>query len=442
MIDAFFKRFGKTPSQFIDQKMAAQPPAKNPVEKDINLAHPPQAVKIKAQEKPLLKAEQIEDKDLALQLENLMHNSTMGMPKDSPFVDTDLIIFKDSYRGKLPLNGILQRDFKETCDLFYDLCKNKTAIDISSYRLDHINFSKEAVLELFKKLLTRDIGRRLVKKVAQNKNHPVKICLNHLPGRAADYKPKDAFNPENEVLLNLDEHHFLIETDDAGVNRVRKKECRPFISLAHELTHHLHNDSSKMKLNEKSILHKNVAQKPTFEKDYDNLEEQVTITGFSKEPHMIDFLSAKKRSALEALFEAGIPLDEDRLTDFNAEKILETYDEFNERHFEMAFADSEHKVHPRFGHQGINAYLASLRAHDLKSVRKEDMQSYLSNLDEYNVPIDLLELLISAKKQLPQATFNAICKSYEDKLKLAAKDSNHPWHQQLKRAGKIARLLK
>lgn len=330
------------------------------------------------------------DDEMANQIDKLFEN-TISTAR-TPFANTDLVIFKDSYQGNMPLNGIKESDFKKTCLLFDNICKNKTCLNIHDGGIDP-NFNSQ-VYEAIKMLLTRELGRKLINEVCR-KNVKVDVY----PGRKTEYSPHDM-----AVTLNswVNEKTFKIETTPSGINRVRRKASPLHVGLAHELTHHLHY------VNNKAMMNRNADAKPTLEKDYHNLEEQITITGFSKEPDFSDFKTE--------------------------ETLARVYDEFNERNFESAFTNSKNIFYPRFGHDAV----CMLDGMDMRN--KENVTEYLEILKRCNVPVDLQDFLIEARKKFQptakftQAEFNKICKPHQEEINKAINDSKHEWHQQLQTA--------
>lgn len=78
-----------------------------------------------------------------------MGNAIIDIPADSPFKETDLVVFKDGTPGILPLNGIYESDFKKTSRLYEKIKKRRSLIKID-------NSDKEFEKKVLKMILSFD----------------------------------------------------------------------------------------------------------------------------------------------------------------------------------------------------------------------------------------------------------------------------------------------
>src|ERR1700722_19789107 len=95
------------------------------------------------------------DLELEEELDRVLTENICEMPLDSVFLDTDLIILKDEYKGSMPINGIKEKDFKEISLLFRKICEGNSKLKLNKMTQEFLNPVKEAI----KTLLTREIGR-------------------------------------------------------------------------------------------------------------------------------------------------------------------------------------------------------------------------------------------------------------------------------------------
>ena len=235
----------------------------------------------------------------------------------SVFQNTDLVVFKDSYQGPMPINGIKETDFKEIEKLFHSIKSGNTKLQISG----DTDFS-EKTLDSIKTLLTRELGRKIVKILC---TIPVPLVLKS----AKESGGEGTRHVRSSNIIYLD------HDDDSrgrwiGIDAQDTRLIAPFLPhvvLGHEMIHaiHYYRDISTPK------------NKSTMDSEYDNLEERITITGLKDNLKMA---------------EAQTPPTMDMDIDDKPAKI--DYDELNERNLSAAFAKEGHWL-ARVGHGGVYA---------------------------------------------------------------------------------------
>ena len=99
------------------------------------------------------------------------------------FSKTDLVVFKDSYKGLMPLNGIGESEFKECKTLLDKIIENKTNIKIVD----------ERIISDLTLLSTRRCGRKLIEKIAHG---PYRVILSYTK------EPSGFFIAKNETQYN------------------------------------------------------------------------------------------------------------------------------------------------------------------------------------------------------------------------------------------------
>lgn len=181
--------------------------------------------------------------------------------KGTPFSETDLIIFKDSYSGLLPSNGILLKDFNKIKNILENI--NSTASPISIQGSEpFVNSIKSDIA----KILTRQLGRDL---------------FNELLGSGEKIQINEGAKCESCVSMQT-----ITMTLEDHLVPVRNKEGRQvfgrlprFIALAHELIHQ-HHDQSLYQIISRTDFYESVK---VLRPDLDNPEEQITIIGWVKD---------------------------------------------------------------------------------------------------------------------------------------------------------------
>lgn len=251
-------------------------------------------------------------------------NGIQSLPKDSNFSDTDLVILEDSFHGLMPLNGIKNKDFNEIESLYNSIKAGRSKIQCND----------DSIIECIRILLTREIGRKLIKTL-----HVSPIETKIIEGKQSEY---DYIGANRWITLKLNPS-ISIGIDALGNRHSIQKPCE--ISLGHEIGHALrHPCDDKYK-------------KFTIDAEYGNLEEQIVITGLPK--------SLK--------IEPTLDLDNNDFTP----KRLEGYHELNERNLTSSYTHL--KLFPRVGHSGLGS----------KGI---DQIEFTKKCIEYNVWADLSKL--------------------------------------------------
>lgn len=245
-----------------------------------------------------------EDIEFYEELSSKLDEQMVSIDKNDPFYQTDLIVFKDTYSGHLPLNGIREKDFKATKELFNKIASGNSNIKICSEESD-----PDDVLANILILLSREVGRDLIKQVTEvGKVLIISIdeCGDSSIKHGDGYSVM-SFNPyasANIVNSPRDGRKFL--TPSPG-----------FITFAHECIHFLHSEGREYSKVKNSS--------PTMGKDYQNGEEQRTISGFIKN-FAPDFKSKE--------------------TDFETNDLVQDeYDSLNEHRFDSNFGLSSRHNH-------------------------------------------------------------------------------------------------
>lgn len=237
----------------------------------------------------------------------------LPMSKDSVFYDTDLILITDSFTGNMPLNGIKKKELEHAEKLFKKICDGKQKIKIITSDLSFKNDIEQSL----KKLLTRNIGRKLIQKVISNH------VINQIEIVAGERFCLSKFSSTGCMILtvNTGVKNRMLAYHPSGK---LKSQLHPlYISLAHELVHASH------------VPHTVENEPPTFSIKYDNLEEQWTITGLKRD-----------------LFFESNEITWDDL-DTLKQELDKIYDELNEWNFSAAFSNSQNIYYPRFSHRSM-----------------------------------------------------------------------------------------
>ena len=346
------------------------------------------------------------DEHMSDEIELLLNKDVCEIPSNSPFSDTDLIVLQDSYSGRMPLNGIKEGEFKRICELYENICQNKTHL------VFHQNKENPLFFEAIKTLLTRDVGRRLIDKCASNEKYGVSIVAG----------ARSAFNLALKAIeLDVNDINLRLHASPDGFNRLDKQLAPLYITLAHEMIHHVHEADGTMRAN--------LRMSPTLESEYDNLEEQATIAGFYKKPALTDFISEDKRAKAHEHFEREIEGKSALKPSEWSEASQPIYDEFNERIFQAAFTDSKNVLYPRFGHRGLADHFRS----DAAFNNPDHITARILSLESEQLVIDLLEFLLEASKKgdlVRTKTWESI-KPCLKRLIKASKDLDHPLYPQL-----------
>lgn len=251
--------------------------------------------------------------------EFLLENK-VPMPNDSLFANTDLIVFNDNVKA-LPLNGIRKSELEEIENLAQKIFSGKANLTINS---ENPQFQKD-VQGYIITLLTRPLGRKLIKKVLENTNLP---SLPIKPGE--DF----SFNISEISIMPTSE---LKQVFYRGLNANAQIKIYPmpnFLILGHELIH-----ASRFPKDIKMMKHK--------DSDYGDKEEKLTITGTTKDLQLPDSLLTE--SSPQKMINFDEKWDEDiEKSVFNEDN----FDLLNERNLNAQFTDSKNVFYPRSDHNG------------------------------------------------------------------------------------------
>lgn len=265
------------------------------------------------------------------------------LPKTSMFADTDLVLINDDFNGVLPINGIKLSELKKAEEMAQAIFSGVGRIKIAN---ENQQFEKE-VQGNIKSLLTRVIGRELIKTVMNNKEISSLTIRQCLPEGNAGFEYYKS-EPKKGTWINLPPSERI--SVFKGHGHIQEDEIKTYtvplyITLGHELIHASHYPDNLINSEiTTSLLHK----------DYDNLEEQITITGFKKNIELADSLMA------EPSFSGKKDPDwRKHLEGWEEEKDegaynKESFNAINERNLTAAFADSTKVFYPRFSHEGLS----------------------------------------------------------------------------------------
>lgn len=340
--DVVSKKTGKSQQASAHKEINAIPEAEN--SKVSNVAY--QKILQKYQESP--NEPEISEEGID-ELFKALDKFTLPMNRDSAFYDTDLIIIEDSFSGTMPLNGIKKSDMEKLEELFKNICDGKEKIKIIPN--DSEDSFKNDTENLIKKLLTRNIGRKLIQKVLENS---VITKLDIMAGES------------NSLTTSMSTGHmklFLTKVNDKiayhPTGKLKSQPTPPYITLGHELVHasHLPNTVPGML--------------PTFSSKYDDLEEQWTITGLKRD----------------------IVFNENELADGTSwndndtikKNLEESYDELNEWNITGAFTDSQNVYYPRYLHRSL-PFTGDVKE-DIRMLVENGILFDLENLDSQNIDI-------------------------------------------------------
>lgn len=153
------------------------------------------------------------------------------IPHDHLFAGSDLVIFPDSYVGLLPLNGIKRLEFDEISSLYKNIVDGKTKFLIHDENKNKVEF-KNKFDEVIKTILTRNLGRQLIRKVLDHSHFekiyikmgasweltldrkgivPLPSCVIYADFNASDNTIQRLNNSENRRCLDTNFINFLHE---------------------------------------------------------------------------------------------------------------------------------------------------------------------------------------------------------------------------------------
>lgn len=254
------------------------------------------------------------------------------MRADSNFANTDLVILRDDFEGGIPLNGIKESEFHQIEELFNKITANQTPIKIIRND-EHFPLQIEKALKL---LLTRAIGRDLIYQIL---NHPStqELGLPIFEGNETAYIRGYGISVNLESTFTSAKFEHL----PSGNIQVREKGEPLQIDLGHEMIHFLH--ELRGTLDEDLKI-----KTPPLHQDYDDLEEQRTITGFSKEEKLpLELYSDPIHR------KTGEMPNKSEFVEWDDEPLKESwdFDRLNERNLTAAFTNSKQPFSPRFSHK-------------------------------------------------------------------------------------------
>lgn len=207
-----------------------------------------------------------EDTALKQKLEDFIDNKLLPVPPDSPFFSTDLVIFKDDYKGMLPLNGVTLSQYKNIVLALQKIAENKTNINIEG----NPQFQTK-VLDSLKILLTRRIGRKLLYFLCSHTDKH--LLITPTTPRHSDSETRPGSSHKNaKIYFSIDSTNH-VNVRDPKTGRKCTQPVTRHVELAHELIHVLR----LFKSGSKEAYHSHAKKPPTLNRKFHNLEEQETI---------------------------------------------------------------------------------------------------------------------------------------------------------------------
>lgn len=309
--------------------------------------------------------------------------NTLPIPFSNPFIFTDLMVFKESYKGAFPLNGINFKESKNSKDIPFD--------DLTSFyediRLGNTKFQiegneafKEIVWRDIKKLLTRKLGRMLIKRlINKQKVETIKIIESE--------RSRCTFGFESVTI------YFYPSNNLWGISKNSKGKkilihLPSFLIFAHEMIHALYDHKNPHK---KKELTKEMNNSNLIDLNFDNLDEQENIIGI-RQP--IDWQN--DQSVLD--------LDEDELEKLLLSTPIFKYNKISENTLRSAF-----RMPYRADHKGIEKPThLTISGTEIDPKLNDYFQFLVSNelldeLDEFakiNQHIDLTKITIKGRNFL------------------------------------------
>lgn len=179
---------------------------------------------------------------------------------DALFEDLGVEIFEDDFQGELPLHGIKRSDYIRAKKILKDIASGNSNIKIDENATPEF---RQAVLTDILILLTRPTSRALFFEIDDCCLDTVTIIQGNSPG----FFIKDAATAQKCIILPKTLYSAVIsETPN------KEKFFSPlprYVAIGHELIHYLHSCTT-------GCLSDYL---PTLDEDFDDLEEQFTITG-------------------------------------------------------------------------------------------------------------------------------------------------------------------
>lgn len=298
--------------------------------------------------------EDIEDySDIGDAFAEKIHSETVPIPKKNIFSETDLIVFKDEYSGKLPINGILESQFTKAYELLKNILKGATKINYFSEKPKFIDKISQFLIIL----LTRKTGREVLDQIA-NGLYPTFI--------------REGIEPESihkklsrgyEHIITLCTHPLDFSSQSATGEKIRIPAL-PVVSLFHEQLHVLNKQQGT-----------SFSPAAAIQRKYGTEEEQVVISGLKN-----DFKELAQNFESESEIEAFS--DEVPTTTLKNES--DYYSPINEQDFsgKLGFPF-------RFDHGGtLDPYFF-----DYNSMSERDKDGIVLHLMENNFFIDLEKMI-------------------------------------------------
>ena len=194
----------------------------------------------------------------------------------NPFLDSDLVLFKNSFKKELPINGIYQKDLEKITGLYKDIINDKTVIKVWG----GFDFRVKVYL-LMQKLLTRRVGHELLESIAHPswkyyfkqltslKSFQYTFDIYQHPSKSTAQCTEGEYNSmhlESHLAFNKQTEVYVHKNDSSNIITEKMPE---YIELAHELIHirHFIHQREFKAINQTELI------------SYSNASEKVTITG-------------------------------------------------------------------------------------------------------------------------------------------------------------------
>lgn len=193
--------------------------------------------------------------------------------ENHPFFGSDLVVFIDSYKGLLPLNGIRKSEFNEITKIYQDILGNKSCF---AFEMDDLD--KDLFAENLQMLLTRPKGRELISTFINNSYNV--FIVSSSDGGDSCVIPGDI----PKFIFDL-QARAIVYTLDPVTGLKKEMDCPNFITLGHELTHILRQIGGDLRPLELPPTIDMTSESGVNAK-FDNLEEQAAITGYTARPQI------------------------------------------------------------------------------------------------------------------------------------------------------------
>ncbi|WP_068468380.1 M91 family zinc metallopeptidase [Candidatus Protochlamydia phocaeensis] len=177
------------------------------------------------------------------------------------FFGTDLIVFKNEYKGLMPLNGIKENELHRIVLLHQQIIQQQTPCLIETS-------NKKEIGEMLKLLMTRKLGRALIDQIIpsyKNENKNLVIKLTSDSGSRFLYR-----DTTPTIEINENDPHSIMRSPTTG--ELQPLVSTSFITLGHELIHALHYIQNPL------LFSAYVNAEPLQNSRFHNLEEEETIT--------------------------------------------------------------------------------------------------------------------------------------------------------------------